>query len=105
MWDNFLGWWQAIVDFFYSLLLTVFDFLKDFLFWVLDTLMGGAIGLLDLSGEAFTGLNPLSYISSIPDETKAVMAMTGFNEAMSIIVAAIGIRFILQLIPFVRWGS
>jgi hypothetical protein len=105
MWDNFFLWWQSIVDFFYRLMITLFDFLKDFLFWVLDTLMSGAIGLLDLTGDAFTGLNPLAYVNQIPEETKGMMAITGFNEAISIIVAAIGIRFILQLIPFVRWGS
>lgn len=105
MWQNLKNWWQAMVDFFYRLLLTVFDFLKDFFFWVIDNLMAGAIVLLDLLGEGFAGLNPLSYINAIPAETQAMMAMTGFNEAMSIIVAAIGIRFLLQLIPFVRWGS
>lgn len=105
MWETLKDWWQAIVDFLYALVLTIFDFLKDFLWFVLDNLIRAAVGMLDLVGEALAALNPLQYISAIPAETQAMMAMSGFNEAMGIIVAAIGVRFILQLIPFVRWGS
>jgi len=43
MWDNIVSWWQAIKDFFYMLVLTVFDFLKDFFFWILDELFAAAI--------------------------------------------------------------
>jgi hypothetical protein len=105
MWDTIKLWWQAMIDFFYRLLLTLFDFLKDFFFWILDNVISIAVGFLDLAGEALASLNPLQYISAIPSETQAMMSAIGFNDCMAIIVAALGIRFILQLIPFVRWGS
>lgn len=105
MWETIKEAFQSVIDFLYACVLSIFDFLKDLFWWVLDMLMYIAIGFLDLTGEAFSALNPLQYISAIPPETKAMMAMTGFNEAMSIIVSAIIIRFTLQLIPFVRWGS
>jgi hypothetical protein len=105
MWESIKDGFQSIIDFLYQIVLSVFDFLKDFLWWVLDNLMYAAISLLDLTGEGFAALNPLQYINAIPDETKGMLAMIGFNEVMSIIIAAIIIRFILQLIPFVRWGS
>ena len=105
MWETIKQWWQTCVDFFYRIVLTVFDFFKDFLFYCLDTLMSIAIGFLDLVGTGFGTLNPLQYFSQIPAETQAMMQATGFNDCMTIIVTAIGIRFLLQLIPFVRWGS
>jgi len=105
MWDNIVTWWQSIKDFLYMLVLTVFDFLNDFFFWILDELFAAAISFLDLTSSALTGLNPLQYIDAIPNETKSMMAMTGFNEIMAILVIAMITRFTLQLIPFVRWGS
>lgn len=105
MWDSIKSAVQALIDFIYRLFLSVTEFLKDFFWWLLDNLIGVAILMLDGLGTAFSGLNPLQYIDAIPNETKAMMAMTGFNECISIIIAAITIRFTLQLIPFVRWGS
>lgn len=105
MWQSIKDAFQSLFDFMYRLLLSIFDFLKDFLFFVLDTLFSAAIGLLDLVGAGLESLNPLEYFNQIPVETKSMMAAAGFNEVMVIIVAAILIRFTLQLIPFVRWGS
>lgn len=97
--------WNRLVDFLWRLVLSVFDFLKDFFFWCIDKLLEFVIVVLDsLSGLA-SGLNPLVYIDAIPTETKYIMQITGFNEAMGIIVAALGVRFLLQTIPFVRYGS
>lgn len=105
MWETFKLWWAELVDFLYRLVLTVFDFFRDFFYWVLDALISISMGFLNLVGTGFGALNPLQYISAIPPETQAMMQATGFNECMSIIVTAIGIRFLLQLVPFVRWGS
>lgn len=54
MWETFKEWWQAIVDFFYRLLLSVFDFFKDFLWFVLDNLIAAGISVLELlEGSAY----------------------------------------------------
>lgn len=105
MWQSIKDAVQAILDFFYALFLSLVDLLKDLLFFVLETLFTIVIALVSLVGNGFESLNPLQYFSAIPDETKAFMAMAGFNECMSILVGAISIRIILQLIPFVRLGS
>ena len=45
------------------------------------------------------------YIDAIPIEIKQVMALCGVTTASTMIVASLGVRIILQLIPFTRLGS
>lgn len=97
--------WNTFVDFLWRIILSIFDFLKDFFYWCIAKLFEVVILFLDLLSGLATGLNPLIYINAIPPETKYMMQITGFNEAMGIIVAALGVRFLLQTIPFVRYGS
>ena len=100
--------YQALVTYLYSLLLTLYDALQDLLFAFLLLLMDLALLLLHaldslvgvLASYDFVSLLPL-----IPPEVKAVMAALGFSTALSIRVTSLTIRFILQTIPFVRWGS
>jgi len=105
MWETFKDGIQSIIDFFYSIFLSFIEFAKDFILFAVELLMKAAFSLISLVGDGLGALDPLQYISAIPDETKAFMAMAGFNESMGIIVGAIGIRILLQLIPFVRLGS
>lgn len=107
--------WQDFVDFLYSLFIalfqklesvvfTIFDMLKDFFFWLVDTLLTFAISLLNAISFPVTW-NPSQYISALPPEVKNMLGLIGLQEAFSIIVSAILIRLALQLIPFVRLGS
>ena len=55
---------------------------------------------------------PLSTIGTagltlpvIPDQYAWVLGATGMSQALAIVASAMGTRFILQTIPFVRWGS
>jgi|LUME01.1.fsa_nt_gb hypothetical protein len=105
MWQSVKDFGQWIVDIIYQGVLTLTTFIADVFFVVLESVMTGAIALLDTFGTGLDGLNPTSYIQAIPSEVKGMMVATGFNECISIIVTAIGIRMILQIIPFVRWGS
>jgi len=41
----------------------------------------------------------------IPDQYAWVLGATGMSQALAIVASAMGTRFILQTIPFVRWGS
>ena len=105
MLDTVYDWFKSILKYISDITDSIFLFFKDMLFWGLDKLFGFAISLLDLAGDGLSGLNPLTYINAIPDSTKYIMQIIGFNECMSMIVTALIIRFVLQLIPFVRWGS
>tara|TARA_B100001245_G_C22836175_1_gene402099 strand:- start:36 stop:353 length:318 start_codon:yes stop_codon:yes gene_type:complete len=105
MWESIKEFGQSIVDVIYQAVKTLMTFVSDVFFFVLENVMQGAIALLDTFGTGLEGLNPTQYITAIPAETKGMMAACGFNECITIVVSAIGIRLILQLIPFVRWGS
>lgn len=105
MWESIKEFFQGLIDFIYRIFLSIVDFLKDLLMFVLDSLFDAVIFLLNTLEDLTEAMNPLEYISAIPDETKSFMAMVGFNESMAIIVTAILIRLTLQLIPFVRLGS
>lgn len=41
----------------------------------------------------------------IADQYAWLLGATGMSQAIAIIAGAMGIRFLLQTIPFVRWGS
>ncbi|MDF5683562.1 DUF2523 family protein, partial [Vibrio parahaemolyticus] len=45
------------------------------------------------------------YMTSIPPTVSWVFAAVGVPQCLSIILAAITIRLLLQLIPFTRLGS
>ncbi|MBV5292540.1 MAG: DUF2523 domain-containing protein [Curvibacter lanceolatus] len=83
---------------------TLMDILKDWACWCLDQLLGlveAALGAIDVS--AFDGLGNLTGM--IPATVMQVLSAIGVGQALGMILAAIGIRFALQLIPFVRLGS
>ena len=103
--DWLAGRWNAFVDFLWQLVLSVFDMLKDLFFWVLEQLFNVGLLILDGMGSMLTGLDVASYWSEIPPETAYILTATGFSQAIGVIITALMIRFTLQMIPFVRWGS
>lgn len=98
VWDSFEKWGKSFV-------LTIFDMVKDVVFFVLELLLEVVGLLLNGLGSLFDAMNLAQYISGIPSDVANVMGLIGIGQAMSVIVAAIGIRVALQLIPFVRLGS
>lgn len=41
----------------------------------------------------------------IADQYAWILGATGMSQAIAIVAAAMGVRFLLQSVPFVRWGS
>jgi hypothetical protein len=41
----------------------------------------------------------------IADQYAWLLGATGMSQALAIVTGAMGVRFLLQSIPFVRWGS
>ena len=64
-----------------------------------DSILGVADALL-----AAVGTGALSA-GSIPDQYAWMLGATGMSQALTIIAGAMGVRFLLQLIPFTRLGS
>jgi len=80
------------------------DFIRDAACWPFDQVMEivvSAVSAIDMSGIA----GQVGAWGSLPGELLNILGLLGIGTAASIIVAAIGIRLVLQLIPFVRLGS
>ena len=97
--------WNDFIDFLWRLVLSVYDMLKDFFFWVIDSLLDVAVFMLDGVGSIVGTLDVTQYFSSIPPETSYILSLIGLSQALGMIVSCLIIRFTLQMIPFVRWGS
>lgn len=105
MLDWFVDRWNDFIDFSYRLILTIFDVLKDVLFWLVETLLDLVLSILSGMSDLFSGLDFTQYFDDLPLETQQMLALSGISEAMSMVIACILIRIFLQLIPFVRLGS
>ncbi len=103
--DWLAGRWNAFIDFMWRLVLSIYDMLKDFFFWMIEQLMSVGVYILDAMGYMFNGLDVAQYFSAIPPETSHMLLITGFSEALGMVTTFLGIRIIIQMIPFVRWGS
>ncbi len=89
-----------------SILSMIYCFLSDMIarfgdLWLswFDSLLNPADALLSSMGNA--GLT----IPSIPDQYAWLLGATGMSQALAIVAAAMGVRFVLQSVPLVRWGS
>lgn len=82
----------------------LWDLIRDAACWPFEqllTLATNALGAIDASPI----VGALGIFNQIPPGVVEVMAAVGAGPCFSIIGAALVIRFILQLIPFVRLGS
>ena len=109
MTDSIVAWFgeifQSGLDFFYRIYLSMIDFFRDFFWWILDSTMQLVIELLNSISLSFDVISPLQYIDAIPEGTKYFMAAVGFNESCGMIIAALTIKFVMRLIPFIRIGG
>ena len=105
MLDFFVDLYNSFIDFLYALLLTLFDILKDFFLWGFEQLLSVCVFALQGLDALAEGLDIASYFSAIPPETAYMLNQIGLSQALGMIVTALSIRFLLQMIPLVRWGS
>lgn len=87
-----------------SLALTIYDILKDAFLFVFDTVLTLAVSIVQAVSIP-ASWNPAQYITALPSSVVNMLGLIGLGECLTIITAAILIRFTLQLIPFVRLGS
>lgn len=77
---------------------------QDLVCWVFESvlrLVASILGTFDFSGLAAHA----GAWSGLPPQTIEVIQAIGLSTAVGIVITAIGIRLLLQLIPFVRLGS
>jgi len=97
--------WNDFIDFLWRLVLSLYDLLKDFFIWIMESLLDVGLLMLDGVGGLMTGLDVTQYFSAIPPETSFILSQIGLSQATGMIVTCLAVRFTLQMIPFVRWGS
>lgn len=94
---------QWIADLFVAVFVALFDLVKDGFSWLFEQMLEiviDALEAIDVSGISAAG-----GWGELPGEVLNILALLGVAQAVSIIIASIGIRLILQLIPFTRLGS
>lgn len=89
----------GLLNLIYCFLLDMIASFKDI--WLLgwDSLLGPVDTILTSIGTG--GLT----VPVIADQYAWVLGATGMSQAMAIMAGAMGVRFLLQSVPFVRWGS
>ena len=89
-----------------SILSAIFCWLQDFFYSLHDLGLTAWDSVLAPADATLASLD-VSALSApiIPDAYAWVLGATGLAPALAIIATAMLTRFILQTIPFVRWGS
>jgi hypothetical protein len=89
----------AILQLIYCFLMDMIASFKDI--WLLgwDSILVPVDALL-----ASVGSGGLS-VPVIADQYAWLLGATGLSQAIAILAGAMGVRFLLQSVPFVRWGS
>ncbi|MCG6280584.1 DUF2523 family protein [Vibrio diabolicus] len=103
--DWLVDLFNKLLVFLYQLLVSLFNMLKDLFFWAVEQVMEMVNMLLSGVFALFAPVDMSQYMTSIPPTVSWVMAAVGLPQCLSMILAAITVRLMLQLIPFTRLGS
>lgn len=108
MFSGFKQWffdtWTQIKIFFERLLNSFLDMLKEFFYWIFESVLDLALSISNGLGQTLS-FNPADYFSAIPADVSNIIGLIGLGESIAMISVAIVIRFTLQIIPFTRLGS
>lgn len=97
------AWYKWAADLIKAIFKAIWDIFTDAVSWLIEKLFQ----IIKLALDA-VDVSPLSGFAdgiNLPPEIINVMQLSGVGTAIGIIVTAIGIRLVLQLIPFTRLGS
>lgn len=95
---------QWIADLWKAIFKAAWDLLRDGACWVFEE--GLKVAVSAAAGINTSGITTsLSAWNEVPAEMLNVLQLLGVGSAIAIITTAIGIRLVLQLIPFTRLGS
>jgi len=89
----------ALLNLIYCFLMDMIASFKDVWLVGWDSVLGPVDVLL-----ASVGTGSLT-VPVIADQYAWLLGATGLSQAIAILAGAMGVRFLLQSVPFVRWGS
>ena len=89
----------ALLNLIYCFLMDMIASFKDL--WLLgwDSVLSPVDTLLSSVGTGSL------VVPVIADQYAWLLGATGMSQALAILAGAMGVRFLLQSVPFVRWGS
>lgn len=89
----------GLLNLIYCYLLDMIHSFRDI--WIIgfDSILGPVDSILTSIGTG--GLT----VPTIANDYAWILGVTGMSQALTIIATAMGVRFLLQTVPFVRWGS
>ena len=89
----------ALLNLIYCFLMDMIASFKDV--WLLgwDSVLSPVDTLLSSVGTGSL------VVPVIADQYAWILGATGMSQALAILAGAMGVRFLLQSVPFVRWGS
>ena len=89
----------ALLNLIYCFLMDMLASFKDI--WLLgwDSVLSPVDTLLSSVGTGSL------VVPVIADQYAWLLGATGMSQALAILAGAMGVRFLLQSVPFVRWGS
>ena len=89
----------ALLNLIYCFLMDMIASFKDV--WLLgwDSVLSPVDTLLSSVGTGSL------VVPVIADQYAWLLGATGMSQALAILAGAMGVRFLLQSVPFVRWGS
>ncbi|MBA4710475.1 DUF2523 family protein [Aquitalea aquatica] len=73
--------------------------------WLFGQVLDLAIFIMNTISFDFNAMNVAQYITILPAETRNMLGVIGAGQAIALIIGAIGVRLLLQVIPFTRLGS
>lgn len=103
--DWIVDLYNKFTGFLYSLFMSLFDMLKDVIYWAIEMVLDLAMVLLDGAMALLQPMDISEYLTAIPPSMSWVFITIGLPNAMVIVSTAYMIRITLQLIPFTRLGS
>jgi hypothetical protein len=89
----------ALLNLIYCFLMDMIASFKDIWLVGWDSILVPVDALL-----ASVGTGGLA-VPVIADQYAWLLGATGLSQAIAILAGAMGVRFLLQTVPFVRWGS
>ena len=99
----------AFLDWLYNLAVaavsTLFAMLKDVGLWLFEQLLDLVTVILGALSFDLGAFDAQQYLGQVGADVLNVMGLVGIDTAVSVIVAAILVRVLLQLVPFTRLGS
>lgn len=102
--NKFVALAKYIGDLVKAVFVAFWDICTDLFSWAFDSFLGIAVSALSVFD--FSGLTAYAGAwAGLPAQLLEVLSAIGLSTAVGMIVTALGIRLMLQLIPFTRLGS